>query len=105
MNLFFETLYFIIIALSFSVMWNFSEIFRPIRNFVSRIPYVRRPLMCPECSSFWFGFFSSFLYNPIILNFDYILLSNIICGLIVHFFAFFIFRKKNIDNNSNYIKL
>jgi hypothetical protein len=80
-------------------MWSFSEIFTPIRNFVSRIPYLRRPLICPECSSFWVGVFSSILYNPIVLDFDYILISNILCGLITHLFCFFLYREKktNID--------
>lgn len=90
-------IYFVLISLSVSLMWNFSEIFRPIRNLVSRIPYIRVPLMCAECNSFWFGIFASFLYNPIIIDVDFPFVSNIICGLITYFFAHFLFTKKNKD--------
>jgi hypothetical protein len=105
---FFDILYFLSISLSFSAMWSFSEIFGPLRNFVSRIPYVRRPLICPECSSFWFGFFASFLYNPIVINFDILILSNLICGLITHLFAILIYRnliasKKRLEKEIDFI--
>lgn len=103
----FNTLYFSLISLSFSVMWSFSEIFSPVRNMVSRIPYIRKPLICPECSSFWIGFILSFFYNPIILNVNVILLSNIICGLITHLFAVLIYRNfivKNKNNNTDKIE-
>ena len=102
---FFDVLYFVCLSLSFSVMWSFSEIFRPVRNIVSRIPYIRKPLICPECSSFWIGFFVSFLYNPVFLNFDFLIIENIICGLLTHFFAFFLYDKKKIvDSKINFIK-
>jgi hypothetical protein len=102
---FFDVLYFVCLSLSFSVMWSFSEIFRPVRNVVSRIPYIRKPLICPECSSFWIGFFVSFLYNPVVLNFDILIIENIICGLLTHLFAFFLYsEKKIVDSKINFIK-
>lgn len=94
---------FLLISLSISVMWSFSEIFRPIRNIISRIPYIRKPLICPECSSFWIGFTSSFLYNPIQNDINFFIVSNVLCGLITHLFAFFLY-KKNIANEINFIK-
>ena len=101
----FDVLYFVCLSLSFSVMWSFSEIFRPIRNIVSRIPYIRKPLICPECSSFWIGFFVSFLYNPVILDFNILIINNIVCGLLTHLFAFFLYGKKNsLENRINFIK-
>ena len=99
----FDVLYFVCLSLSFSVMWSFSEIFMPVRNIVSRIPYIRRLLICPECSSFWIGFLVSFLYNPIILNFDILFIGNIICGLLTHLFAFFFYKRKRIDQSINFI--
>jgi hypothetical protein len=102
--IFFETLYFVFVALSFSVMWSFSEIFNPIRNIISKIPYIRKPLLCPECSSFWIGFFVSFIYNPVILDIKIIGLSNIVCALIVHFFAFYFYKNIKIEKKINFIK-
>lgn len=90
--LLFNLLYYILISLSFSYMWSFADIFIPVRNFVARIPYVRRPLLCPECSSFWVGLFVSFLYNPLILDINVLFLTNICCGLVTHLFACFLYK-------------
>jgi hypothetical protein len=85
------------LSLSVSYMWSFSEIFRPVRNFVARIPYIKKPLLCPECSSFWFGFVVSFLYNPIILtNFSLILITNAFAGLVTHMCASILYKNINI---------
>ena len=83
-------------------MYSFSEIFRPIRNKISYIPYIRRPLSCPECSSFWFGLLVSFIYNPILLNFTIPFLTNIFCGLVTHLFAAFLYKKKE-NTSVNFI--
>ncbi len=102
--IFLELLYFLCISLSFSVMWSFSSIFSPIRNLISRIPYIHKPFICPECASFWVGLFVSFLYNPIILDIDMPILGNIICGLVTHLFAFFFYSKKeSVKNKINFI--
>lgn len=90
--LLFNLLYYILISLSFSYMWSFADIFIPVRNFVARIPYIRRPLLCPECSSFWVGLFVSFLYNPLILDINVLFLTNICCGLVTHLFACFLYK-------------
>ena len=90
----FDLLYFVCLSLSVSYMYSFSEIFRPIRNKISFIPYIRRPLSCPECSSFWFGLLVSLCYNPIQLDFYVPILSNILCGLVTHLFAAVIYKKK-----------
>jgi hypothetical protein len=80
-------------------MYSFSEIFLKVRNFIADIPYVRRPFLCPECASFWFGLAVSFLYNPIILDIKIIFLTNIFCGLVTHLFAccFYKNKKSNVD--------
>jgi hypothetical protein len=89
--LFFDILAYIVLSISVSFMWSFSEIFSSVRNLVARIPYIRRPLICPECSSFWMGFLVSFLYNPLFLDLG--ILSYPFCGLVTHLFACFLYKK------------
>lgn len=76
-------------------MWSFADIFAPVRNFVARIPFVRRPLLCPECSSFWIGFVISFLYNPLVLEgvFNVSPITNICCGLVTHLAACLLYKQ------------
>jgi hypothetical protein len=95
-------LYFVCLSVSVSYMYSFSEIFRPIRNKISYVPFVRVPLQCPECSSFWFGLLVSFIYNPIHLDFIVPLLTNIFCGLVTHLFTAFLYKKKE-KNTVNFI--
>ena len=101
MILFFDLIYYVCISLSFAYIWSFAEIFVPVRNFVARIPYIRRPLLCPECSSFWVGLFVSFIYNPIILDINILFLTNICCGLVTHLFACILYKiLAKLNNNS-----
>lgn len=90
----FNLLYFVCLSLSVSYMYSFSSIFSFVRNKISYIPYIRKPLSCPECASFWFGLFTSFLYNPIHLDLDIPFISNILCGLVTHLFAAHLYNKK-----------
>jgi hypothetical protein len=88
--IFFEFLTYIILGLSVSFMWSFSDIFGPIRNFVSKIPYIKKPLICPECSSFWMGLLVTIFYNPL---FQILAIwSYPFAGLSVHLFACFLYR-------------
>jgi hypothetical protein len=91
----FELLYFVILSLAVSYMWSYSSIFAPIRALTTKIPYVRVPMLCPDCSSFWFGLLVSFLYNPIVLIISLPLLTNLFCGLVTHLFASFLYKIKN----------
>lgn len=91
----FDLLYFVILSLSVSYMWSYASIFAPVRKFVAKIPYVRVPMLCPDCSSFWMGILVSFLYNPIVLMINIPVLTNIFCGLVTHFFASFLYKIKN----------
>lgn len=87
------TLIYILISLSASYMWSFSEIFRPIRNFVAKIPFVNRPLICPECSSFWVGLFVYlFVYAPFAPT-SIFFVNAAIGGLIVHLCACILYKK------------
>lgn len=87
-------------------MYSFSEIFKPIRNYISYVPYIRRPFSCPECSSFWFGLFVSFIYNPLTCLIPILFLSNIFCGLVTHLFASHLYKlnkKEQKNNNLNFL--
>ena len=84
-------------SLGVAYMYSFSEIFLPVRNFIARIPYVRRPLLCPECSSFWFGLGVSFLYNPIVLDVTLPYVANVMCGLVTHLFACALYKKQILE--------
>lgn len=55
---------YLFLCLSVTYAWSDTEASRPFRNFVARIPYVRKPLLCHECSSFWISLALSFLLNP-----------------------------------------
>ena len=81
---------YVILSLSLSFVWSFSEIFSPVRNFVAKIPYIRKPLLCPECSSFWVGLFTTLFYNPLFDLLNYF--SYFFCGLVVHLFACFLYK-------------
>lgn len=88
--IFFELLTYILLSLGVSFMWSFSEIFAPVRNLVARIPYIRKPLICPECSSFWMGILTSLFYNPLFNTLGFV--SYPFCGLVVHLFACFLYK-------------
>lgn len=86
-----DILIFIILSVSVSQMWNFSKIFLPVRNLVARIPYIKTPLLCMECSSFWMGVFTSLFYNPFLMYFNwYIALAT--AGLVTHLVASYLFK-------------
>lgn len=91
----FNLLYFVVLSLSVSYMWSYSEIMKPLREFVAKINILNKPLLCPVCASFWFGLLTSLLYNPIILDINIPLLTNIFCGLCTHLFACFVFKASN----------
>ena len=88
-----KILFFLCLSLGVSYMWSFSTIFAPVRKFVLKIPYINVPLLCPECSAFWVGLFTSFLYNPIFLAVPVVYISNILCGVITYFFASVLYKK------------
>lgn len=77
---------YLVICLGISYAWSDSEASVPFRNFVAKIPYLRKPLLCHECSSFWISLAISFFINPIQdLTFNF--LSNILsafCGFFVN---------------------
>jgi hypothetical protein len=89
----FSVVYFVWICISLSYLWSFSEILKPCRIAALKIPLIKKPLECPECTSFWIGVLFSFLYNPIILNVNLPLCSNVICGVVAYFSTSVFYRK------------
>jgi hypothetical protein len=56
---------YLFISLALSYAWSDTEVTRPLRNLVARVPYVRKPLLCHECVSFWISLGLSFFLNPL----------------------------------------
>lgn len=42
-------------ALTLHRIWNYEKIIAPTREFLEKIPYLRKPLLCAACNAFWFG--------------------------------------------------
>lgn len=82
----FSLFLFLLMSLSIAYMWSHADVFSPMRNFIVKVPFIRRPLLCPECFSFWAGLGVSFIINPL-AGITYHIVSNIFCGLIVHLIA------------------
>lgn len=98
---------FIIIGLSIAHAWNFSDLTLPIRDFLNKLikfSYLKKPFLCPVCSSFWIGFFLSFIINPL-LHIDLFILSNFFCGLIIYFASVITFPILNSDISFDKIDL
>jgi hypothetical protein len=58
-------LIYLVACLGVTYAWSDTDVARPFRNLVARIPYVNVPMLCHECSSFWFSLGISFLLNPV----------------------------------------
>ena len=77
---------FLLMSISAAYMWSHADIFSFFRNKIARIPYIRKPLLCPDCFSFWAGFGVSFLFNPLV-GLTYAFVTNLFCGLITYLIA------------------
>jgi hypothetical protein len=77
-------LFFLLSSLGISYAWSDTDISVPMRNLVAKIPYIHKPLLCHECSSFWISLALSFLFvSPL----DLPIIGNILmafCGLFVN---------------------
>jgi len=81
-------LLYLFVCLASTYAWSDTEFTRPFRNFIARIPYIRKPLLCHECSSFWISLGISFFINPFI-GLTYPFLSNIfsaLCGFFINLY-------------------
>ena len=84
---------YIICSLGICYAWSDTEVSVPFRNLVARIPYVRKPLLCHECVSFWISLGLSFVLNPL-ENYAAGIYSNILCAF-CGFFINMVFVRKH----------
>lgn len=56
---------YLFLSLALTYAWSDTEASRPFRNLIARIPYIRKPLLCHECSSFWISLGLSLFLNPL----------------------------------------
>ena len=86
--MFYQFLVYLFVCLGVTYAWSDTEIARPFRNFIAKIPYIHKPLLCHECSSFWISLAVSFFINPFdILTYSYF--SNIFsafCGFFINLY-------------------
>jgi len=86
--MFYNFLAYLFLCLSITYAWSDTEAARPFRNFLVKIPYIHKPLLCHECSSFWISLVLSFFINPFI-TLTYPILSNILsafCGFFINLY-------------------
>lgn len=79
---------YLVCSLGLCYAWSDTEASVPFRNFVARIPYLRKVLLCHECSSFWISLALSFFFNPL-AEYTGNMSSNILsafCGFFVNVF-------------------
>jgi hypothetical protein len=86
-----ELLSFILCSLGLSYGWSDTEASRPLRNFIATIPYIHKPLLCHECSSFWISLLLTIFLNPM-RDYSGIFISNILSALIGFFVNLYFVR-------------
>ena len=96
--MFFEFFIYIILSLALSYAWSDTEASRPLRNFIAKIPYINKPLLCHECSSFWISLGLSLFINPI-CTLTYPILSNILSAFCGFFVNMYFVRNEIIKQN------
>jgi len=79
---------YLLTSLGVCYAWSDTEISVPLRNRVAKIPFLSKPLLCHECSSFWISLAISFFINPV-EPYTYKGVSNIIsafCGFFINLY-------------------
>jgi hypothetical protein len=86
--MFYQFLAYLFICLGVTYAWSDTEIARPFRNFIAKIPYIHKPLLCHECSSFWISLAISFFINPFdLLTYSYFSnLFSAFCGFFINLY-------------------
>lgn len=82
-------------SLALSYAWSDTEVTRPLRNLVARVPYIRKPLLCHECVSFWISLGLSFFLNPL-QDLTTPIVSNLLSAFCGFFINLYFVRKKII---------
>jgi len=86
--MFYNFLVYLFVCLGVSYAWNDTEITTSIRNFIAKISYINKILLCHECSSFWISLCVSIFINPF-SELTYPFLSNIFsafCGFFINLY-------------------
>jgi hypothetical protein len=86
--MFYQFLAYLFVCLGVTYAWSDTEIARPFRNFIAKIPYIHKPLLCHECSSFWISLAISFFINPFdLLTYTYFSnLFSAFCGFFINLY-------------------
>jgi hypothetical protein len=93
---------FLLCSLAICYAWSDTDVSVPARNLVARIPYINKPLLCHECSSFWISLGLSFLINPLESH-TYPLVSNVLSAFCGFFINLYFVRKHIIPfKDTNY---
>lgn len=87
-----EFLVYLIASLGLSYGWSDTEASRPLRNFVATIPFIHKPLLCHECSSFWISLLLTLIINPL-KDSAPIIISNIVAAFCGFFINLYFIRK------------
>jgi hypothetical protein len=78
--------------------WSDTEVSVPLRNYVARLPFLRKVLLCHECSSFWISLAISFLINPA-EEYCFPIISNFLSAFCGFFINLFFVRNNKIPSN------
>lgn len=79
---------FLLTSLGICYAWSDTEVSVPARNYIAKFPYLSKPLLCHECSSFWISLMLSIFLNPF-TEFTYPVISNLLsafCGFFVNLY-------------------
>jgi len=81
-------LIYLLVSLGICYAWNDTEVSVPLRNKIATIPYISKPLLCHECSSFWISLAITFVLNPL-ADYSPLYVSNVLsafCGFFINLF-------------------
>jgi len=90
---------FLLISISCSHLWSHSVIMGYIRRKIVYIPLIRKPLLCPECSSFWVAFGITFIFNPLIDLICIPFLSNVFVSVISYTISGILYKKQILTDD------
>jgi len=99
----FSLICFLIVSLAISHAWNFSDFTQPIRKIIGKIisiSYLKKPFLCPVCSSFWIGILTSLILNPFNDVVSVSLVSNIFCGFASYLLSVIFYPLMNQEDPS-----
>ena len=79
---------YLLVCLGVCYAWSDTEVAVPLRNRIATIPYLNKPLLCHECSSFWISLAITSVLNPLSEH-SPLYMSNVLsafCGFFINLF-------------------